>query len=162
MAASYGLQWDILNSERGNPGLRLFLKALTFFFPAQVFSPIVMSCFLVFFPESGAILFLRMPRSRVALVVTQGGSSMGVASFARRVLVLFSVLLNLTSVSLHSPRWNNDDENQQIILVIRSAHAVAISMAVIFFFTACISCSSGGVIRCNCFAIRHLPPRFGA
>ena len=43
---------------------------------------------------------------------------MGVATFARRVLVLFSALLNLTSVSLHCLPWNNDDENQQIILLL--------------------------------------------
>ena len=71
----------------------------------------------VFF-ESGAISFPRMPRSRVPLVITRGGSSMAVASFAHWVLVLFFVLLNLTSASLHSPPWNNDDENQQIILLL--------------------------------------------
>ena len=43
---------------------------------------------------------------------------MGVAIFAHRVLVLFSALLNLTSVSLHNPPWNNDDENQQTILML--------------------------------------------
>ena len=43
---------------------------------------------------------------------------MGVATFARRVLVLLSALLNLASVSFHSPPWNNDDENQPIILVL--------------------------------------------
>ena len=79
-------------------GLRAFLEASAFFSPTQVLSPMVMSRFLLF------SFFFR--ESRIALAITRGGSSMGVATFARRVLVR-SALLTLTSVSLHSPPWNN-------------------------------------------------------
>ena len=75
---------DLPNSERRNLGLRAFLEAFAFFSPAQVLSPMVMSCFLLFsfafFPESGVISFLSMPRSRVALAITRGGFSMGVGA----------------------------------------------------------------------------------